>query len=268
MSHDPDPTVHSSPEERRAAEAVHALGEARIGAAFRERLRGSFVAGSFDAAARPPARRPTPIVPLFAFAAAASAVLLVWLGSAPPRWTFAGAAGAGELRIDGRVVDAADPGAVDAALAPGVLLVTSDSLELDLVLANRLTLEVTPGTELTLPDTPRRWFGGHASCEIVRGDARFATGREMPGRRFVVQSPLAAIEVTGTRFAVIAEPDGACVCVCVLDGSVSVTDPDGTTHAVTSGLRRTLFREADPDVGEMRPDERVKLAELADPDLN
>jgi hypothetical protein len=37
---------------------------------------------------------------------------------------------------------------------------------------------------------------------------------------------------------------------------------------VKGGLRRTLFREAEADVGEMRAEERTRLGLLADPDLH
>jgi ferric-dicitrate binding protein FerR (iron transport regulator) len=266
MSHDSDATMPSSPEERHAAEEVRALGEVRVDPAFRERLRRDFVAGSFAEAAQPPSRRPAPIVPLFAFAAAASAALLVWLGSAAPQWKYAGATGtSGEVWVCGHLMNPADSQAVEAMLHPGTSVRTTGDMQVDLVLADRLTVQVAPATELTVPDRPRRWFGGAAACDVLRGEARFMTGREMPGSRFVVRSPLATIEVTGTTFAVIVSADSACVCV--LDGSVTMTDPDGSRHAVAGGLRRTVFPEGKERVEEILPMERMKLEMLPQPDL-
>jgi ferric-dicitrate binding protein FerR (iron transport regulator) len=262
-----------TPEEQRAAQAVGALGQPRPEAGFRARLREQFVSGAIDAAAGPGSatvtpipRRRSPVVPLFGLAAAAAAAMLVWLGSAAPHWSYAGASGeSGEVWVCGKLMDHQDGAAIEAMLHPGTPVKTTGTMQVDLQLANRLTLQAAPGAEFTVPDTPRRWFGGPAFCEVGAGEVRFATGSEMPGSRFVIRSPLATIEVVGTTFAVIAGADSACVCV--LDGEVRMRDPDGTTHAVAAGKRRSVFRDGAVREEEILPMERMKLEMLPDPEL-
>jgi len=58
------------------------------------------------------------------------------------------------------------------------------------------------------------------------GEIRVTTGPSFPGAHLDVSTPVAAIEVSGTTFAVILEPHGTCVCV--LEGTVKVGRRD--TH--------------------------------------
>jgi ferric-dicitrate binding protein FerR (iron transport regulator) len=261
-------SVEPGPEERRAVEAVQALSEAPIDPSFRERLRARFVTGSLatEAVAVRAARRPARLVPRFAYAAAAAAAVLVWLGSTAPHWKYAGASGAsGEVWVSGHLMDPADVEAIEGMLHPGTSVRTTGEMQLDLTLVHRLSVQVAPESEITVPDRPRRWFGAAAACQVLRGEARFVTGPEMPGSRFVVRSSLATIEVTGTAFAVIASTDSACVCV--LEGRVTMTDRDGSAHEVPGGLRRTVFDDGRDHVGPILPMERMKLEMLSHPGL-
>jgi ferric-dicitrate binding protein FerR (iron transport regulator) len=270
-----------TPEQERAAEAVRGLGAVQPDPDFRARLREGFVTGTLAAASEASRKGPAApetgsgpgrsglIVSLFSLAIAASVAILIWLGSAAPTWEYAGASGEdGDLWVCGHLMDPADTTGIQAMLHEGTPIKTTGSMQMELTLPNRLTVQVAPEAEVTVPSTPRRWFGGDAVCEVRRGEVRFVTGREMPGERFLVESPLATIEVTGTTFAVITGPDSTCVCV--LEGEVRMMDADGSTHAVPAGERRSVFRDGNARQEEILPMERMKLTMLRDnasPDL-
>jgi ferric-dicitrate binding protein FerR (iron transport regulator) len=260
-----------SPEEERAVQAVRSLGDVPVDPDFRARLRREFVAGAIapgragETAHGPRAgRRPAAVVPLFGLAAAAAVAILIWLASEAPRWEYVGASGAsGELWVSGQRMDPEDADGIEAMLEPGAHIRTTGEMQVDIVLRNRLSVQVAPEAEVTVPDRPRRWFGGSAACEVMQGEIRFVTGPEMPGSRILVRAPLTSVEVTGTSFAVISGPDS--VCVCVLDGTVHMTDADGSAYAVPGGKRRTVFRSKPAHLEDILPMERMKLQMLPSP---
>jgi ferric-dicitrate binding protein FerR (iron transport regulator) len=269
VSHDePDVAREPTPEERRAAEAVRALAEPRAPEPFRADLRARFVSGAIaaDAAAAAPASapsvaaprgRPAPVVALFGLAAAAALAWLVWTGTEPDPWHYMGASGdSGEVWVSGRRMDPGDADGIQSMLRGGVPLRTTGTMQLDYAMHDQLSVQLAPESEMTVPEWPRRWMGDVASCQVARGEARFTTGPRY-GSRLQVSSPLAMIEVTGTTLAVISGADSSCVCV--LDGEVLMTDPDGTTHAVQAGTRRTVYRSAPSRVDDILPMERMKL---------
>lgn len=256
-----------SPEEESAAAAVRALGTPRMAEDFRARLRAQFVAGTFEERVPKvlPGRRShgPQVVALFGLAAAACIALVVWLGGQAPPWRWEGARGdAGRILISERAVDPADPAAAEAMLRPGASVRTTGSMEVDLSLKNRLSVQLAPGTKMTVPRWPHRWFGGAATCEVTEGEARFVTGAGFGDSRLLIRSTLASIEVTGTTLAVIAGADSTCVCV--LEGEVTMIDDDGATTSVPAGMRRALSRSGPPLVTEILPMERMKLEMVRD----
>lgn len=253
-----------TPEEERAAQAVRSLDGPRMDAAFRAGLRERFVSGTLGESARgeSPGRRRGAVIPLVGLAVAATAAFVVWMGSAVPHWTYGGAMGeTGELWVCGMLMDPGEPESIDAMLHAGTPVRTKGDLQVDLVLHDRLSLQLAPESEVTVPEWPKRWFGGAAACEVSRGEVRFATGPRYD-ERLEVRSPLAVVEVTGTTLAVISGADSSCVCV--LEGEVRMTDADGSVHLVEEGSRRTVYREGSPVVEEIFPQERMKLEMLRD----
>jgi len=260
-THDTDIPREPTPEERAAAEAVQALGGPRAPEEFRARLRTRFVSGAIeaDAPAADPvkARRSAPVVALFGLAAAAALSWLVWTGTQPDPWRYAGASGdSGEVWVCGHLMDPGDTDGIQAMLHAGTPIKTTGAMQFDYVMNDHLSVQLAPESEMTVPEWPRRWLGSTASCEVTYGEARFTTGPSYSSR-LLVTSPLATIEVTGTTLAVISGQDSSCVCV--LDGEVVMTDTDGTAHVVEAGTRRTVFREAPAHVMEILPMERMKL---------
>lgn len=250
-----------TPEERRAAEAVRALGPARPSDAFRAELRARFVSGAIEAAAEspPPAARSRrgSIVALFGLAAAAALSWLVWTGTQPDPWHYMGAPGdSGYVFVSGQRMDPGDTEGIQSMLHDGTPIRTTGNMQFDYGMHEHIVVQLAPGAEMTVPHWPRKWLGNVASCEVPHGEVRFTTGPRYASR-LRVASPLATVEITGTTLAVISGPDSSCVCV--LDGEVHMTDADGSQHVVEAGTRRTVFRSAPPIVEEILPMERMKL---------
>jgi len=261
-THDTDIPREPTPEERQAAEAVRALGEARAPEAFRARLRAQFVSGAIEAdapASGPATRRgrPAPIIALFGLAAAAALSWLVWTGTQPDPWHYMGASGdSGEIFVSGQPMAPDDSAGIQSMLQSGAPIRTTGTMQFDYAMHEHLSVQLAPESEMTVPAWPHRWLGNTASCEVMYGEARFTTGPRYSSR-LLVSSPLATIEVTGTTLAVISGEDSSCVCV--LDGEVLMTDADGTQHVVEAGTRRTVHRGQPAHVMDILPMERMKL---------
>jgi len=124
-------------------------------------------------------------------------------------------------------------------------------------------MQLSPGTELTLPSPPGRWFGRHARASVDRGLVRVTTGKNFDGARLAITTPEATVHVTGTTLAVIAEAAGTCVCV--LEGTAHVRPHRGTMTRVHPGRQCEVSRgDGASKLGDMREAERPKLLDLRD----
>jgi hypothetical protein len=252
---------------------------------YRARLKEAFGTGAIEHPAtgspaheRPDRLGPSPLLPptpipiprrrqsaLWTGLAAAAAILIAVLAGVfnrGPEWTLTAVRGEGEVRLDGVAVDASDLEGMARHVRPGVQIEVPPGMEVDLMADRVMAIGLTGGTDLTVPPTPPRWFARRAELHVRSGEIRVATGPSFPGAHLDVSTPVAAIEVTGTTFAVILEPHGTCVCV--LEGMVKVGRRD--THKmgeVPAGRLRFVFRDSrEPVYEEMRPLERTKLAEF------
>jgi ferric-dicitrate binding protein FerR (iron transport regulator) len=254
-----------TPAEQEAQQSVRALPEVEASAEFRDRLRRQFVDGFPGVVERRPARV-TPIAVRFGLPLALAATLaaLVFTLNRGPAWTVSGFEGAGTVYVAGKAMDAGNAPEFARALRPGVSLRADDEMQLDLMSAGHVALQLAPGAEVTLPKPPGRWFGREVSCTVKQGEVRFVTGPRFPGSKLRIGGPSAGVEVTGTTLAVIV--DAMLTCVCVLDGEVRVMMM-GTnrTEMVTEGHRCTVQDiGAEPEMEEISDMERMKLTMLRD----
>jgi len=253
-------------EERRVQAALRALPTPAAAPDFRAELRERFVSGSIPEGAA--TRRPGRVVPMpwVGGIVAAAAVLagLFFVLNRGSAWEFAGATGGGSVRVGEEIVPSERASELlPGRLRPGLAVRLEGEVQLDLVSPNVLAVQMAPGSEMTVPGLPGRWLGRSISCEVERGEVRFVTGPGFAGTRLVIGAPAAAIEVTGTTFAVIASSDSTCVCV--LDGEVRMRGRDGVTEIVPAGKRRTVSGETgEAIVEEIFPGERMKLEMLRD----
>jgi ferric-dicitrate binding protein FerR (iron transport regulator) len=254
-THGPDPVT---PAEARARDAVRGLEPPRADAAFRERLKRDFVTGRIGerrVLELPIAwhRRRAWRLALAPVAVAALAVAVV-VANRGPRWEVLETEGTGIVIVDQTAVPLAHADQLQRRLRPGARVRVPEGSELELAAAGSMVVQITAGTEFTLPASPGRWFARGVAGAVRGGVIRVTTGPAFHGARLRVDTPEATVDVTGTTLAVICEPVGTCVCV--YDGVVRVGARGGTAEAVASGHRRFVFNDGRaPELAEIRPAE-------------
>jgi len=238
-------------------------------------LRDEFIRGAFGEDAVPaPAARPTAVRRPAARAwsrglaalGAAAAVLVVglaaWSLNPGPRWRPVGNADVdGNVMIDGEPVPAGDLASLEDALAPGATLEWRGHGDLALVSQGQLALAIAPGTRMTLPEPPPRWFGRTTHGRVEEGEIRLTSGPGFHGARVSITTPQATVAMIGTTLAVICEPMGTCVCV--FEGEVRVTAGAHDMGMVPAGHRQVVFADGrTPERAEIRPNENVELGRM------
>jgi ferric-dicitrate binding protein FerR (iron transport regulator) len=257
----------ATPEAARARQALRSLAPPRAERAFRERLKRDFVTGRIGErrALEVPVTWHRPLAWRLALAPAALALLAIaaWVGDRGPGWSVMASRGEGMAVVDGASVPLARREALGRRLRPGARLTVPAGAEVELASISGLVVQVTAGTEFTLPATPGRWLHRRVRGAVRHGEVRITTGHAFAGALLRLDTPEAAVEVTGTTLAVICEPAGTCVCV--YDGVVRV-GPHGTgMDRVANGRRRFVFNDGrPPESAEIRPTENVGLATFRD----
>jgi len=254
-----------TPEQKQARTLLASLPIPSASPQFRERLKREFVAGTVRsperAAATIPWYRTPGFAPLGIVAAAAILVLAFGLANRGPAWKLYSPVSGGTLIVDGTPVGLDSIESLDPYLKPGSRISIEDPVDVTLICSNQLILQLAPGSEITLPDRPGRWFDRTVRASVLRGRVRVTTGDRFAGARLVVETPEASVEILGTTVSVILESFGTCVCV--FEGHVSAA-PSGTEPvAVEAGTRRVIFNDGrPPEVIDIRPDEFERLRVL------
>jgi hypothetical protein len=150
---------------------------------------------------------------------------------------------------------------LERLMKPGVRLRVPEGVQMVLMARGAMVMQATPGTDVTLPKPPGRWFGRSSQGEVRAGEVRLTTGPRFRGARLALTTPEAQVHVTGTTLAVICDPEGTCVCV--LEGHVMVGRREGPMAGVDGGRRRFVYNDdREPEAAEMRPVEAEQLALL------
>lgn len=288
----PDPDRAPLTVEQEAARAaVRALDVPVASAEFRARMRAAFVSGDFgDVDATSPSteealssarshvephvaessrtsrtRRRTPArgwrLPL-SIAAAAVVLLGIGLANRGGGWTVTAVGANPTVTIDGQEVSCSDLSPIEAALHAGCHIVVPENGRLELLNASNFLVELGGGVEFTLPRAPGRWFGRDVHSEVGgTGTVRVATASRFEGATYRLRTSSTELTVTGTAFTVIHAEDS--VCLCVLEGEVSATLPDGSVASIGAG-RRVFVSSGDGliDHGPMLEREREALLAL------
>jgi len=255
------------PKEFRVQEKLRNASAPVAEASFRDRLKREFASGSFTerpvVVPLPPHRRKGRMRWITGLAAAASVTIVAAALNQPPQWTALPTSGSGSLIVNGVSLPVRNSAELTRRLRPGSRVLLQSTQDLDLVSSGLLAMQLSPGTELTLPSPPGRWFGRQARASVNRGLVRVTTGRHFGGARLAITTPEATVHVTGTTLAVIAEPAGTCVCV--LEGTAHVRPHRGAMTRVHPGSQYEVSRGAGATkVGDMREAERPKLRDLRD----
>lgn len=268
MTNEPfeEPTL----EEAHARAALRGIEIPPADPALRARLRHQFVSGAIETTVRPGAK----VVPfpwlrhgtgrwMAAAAAAAAIVVTVLTLDRGPDWTLLATSGIGIVVVDGVPVPLEHREELSRAIRPGVRVRVPESAMLEIANPGNLVVQITGGTDATIPAPPGRWFGRVIHAGIESGEFRITTGPRFAGATLAVSSPEAEIEVRGTTLAVIREPGGTCVCV--YEGVVKVGEKRGPMVDVGHGRRRFVFNDGrDPELAEIRETEVAKLGEFRD----
>jgi hypothetical protein len=257
------PDAPLSPEELAVQRLLRESPEPEPRAAFRDRLRREFTEGRVQPRT---SANPSPFHGAFAFLrlaiplAAAVVLLTLWMNQAP-HWRLVDSRAGTFLRIDGENFDTGDTKPLLRMLRAGARVQTPESLGVTLLSPGHLAIKILPGTDMTLPAPPRRWFGRSTRASIATGEMHVTTDHSFHGARLFVNTPELEVEVVGTTVAIIRPEFGTCICV--LDGTVLVAPHDGVKEPVSSGRRFTFFREEGRiDRGDILPMERTKLGEF------
>ncbi len=198
-----------------------------------------------------------------ALAAAAAIAIVAGVLNAPARWVALPSGGTGSLVIDGVAVPVSQTAEITRRIRPVSRVRLECVRDLDLVSEGALAMQLSPGTEVVMPHAPGRWFGRSSQASVEAGHLRITTGQRFHGAQLSIATPDAAIQITGTTLAVIAESSGTCVCV--LEGVAKVGPRGGAMMPVAACSRCEIPRGGGEMVmGEMRDAERPKLADLRD----
>lgn len=259
-----DSPLELSEPQRRARDAVRSLPAPEADPAFRARLAREFAAGTVA----PPRPRVLPwfrrrgLARVWVPAAAAAALAIaVGVANRGPAWRVTAVTGEGVAVVDGRPVPLGHLDELRRLVRPGARVRVPDGARIEITSPERAVVEFTPGTDVTVPEVPGRWFARRVSAEVRAGELRITTGRAFHGARLSISTPEAMVQVTGTTLAVICDPDGTCVCV--LEGTVRVGPHGGDMVAVGHGHRRFVYNDArPPETAAIRPVEQVELTRL------
>lgn len=140
---------------------------------------------------------------LVAGATVAVAAVLVAFGFAlnpGPRWKIAATQDAeGNVLLDDDPVPAADVEALADLLQPGTWIEWRGHGDLELVSGGAVALAIAPGTLVTLPSPPPRYFARAARCTLAEGTLRIVPGPAFRGATLTIETPARSFTTGGDR---------------------------------------------------------------------
>ncbi len=225
---------------RAVRDAVAARSHARPDPAFRARLKQEFMAGRFGSRSVPLPRRPWFVRPALLLPMAASLLVVAGLlANRGPDWRVVSVHGDGRVLVGGTPFAPAERERIAAAIRRGGEVSIEGAVTLDVVVPGVVAVAIGPGTRLTLPASPGRWWSRGMRARVGAGDAYFSTGRAFHGAQLTVHTPELEAVAVGTSFAVLRHESGSCVCV--MQGRVRVAKAAGGEAVdVPEGMRRMV----------------------------
>lgn len=239
----------SNPDLTSARDALRQLPAVRADGTFRSRLKELFVSGRIaerqDLAPERPRRRRNLARWILPAAAAAGLLLALGVLNRGPNWMLVASRGEGKIIADGHPLQARDAAQIAKRLRAGTTIRLEREAEMEILCANRMVVQLTPGTEMTVPGVPGRWFARNVRTEVHGGEARITTGPGFRGARLRITTLEVEVQVSGTTLAVIR--DAASTCVCAYDGELLVGPRGGTLKRLATGWRRILYNDGRPE---------------------
>lgn len=251
--------------EQRIREAIRSVGAVRADAAFRERLKRGFINGTIsEPAVTPQEPRARALLRWgWILVPAAAAVLLfaLFLPKPAPTWTVQAMHGEGRIEIDGQTLPMNDPVLVAGALGSGGHVRLIEGGSLDLLLDDRLLVEMDERADVTVPVPPKRGSADLLLSEVHHGELRIKTGPGFPGMELHILTAEGRTEIVGTIVSVY-RGDGF-TCVCVLEGTARIGADEARLEEIPQGMRKVMFGDGRPPmVTEIEPQHEAGLLEF------
>lgn len=191
--------------------------------------------------------------------AALAAILNGGLGGGD--WKISALEGDGIPSVDGRPIPSTHADQLAGRIRPGARLRVPRGLTLEIRSRGALSIEITPGTDVTVPRTPGRWWGRRIACELEGGAIRIAAEEGFRGATLIVFTPAARVELAPGAVLVAAEPRGTRIGV--LEGRAVAAPPGSARVTVAPGGESFLYSAAiEPAGGALGADERGALERL------
>lgn len=252
-------------QQEQVRDMVRELTEVPANPEFRARLAREFMTGAILG------RTPVEVIPRrsplrtflrWAYVPAAAAALLIAFNFANqgPDWKVIGTSSGGVVRVDGDRVGVQSVDRLESLIHPGAVIRVSPNAELTLLGPETLVLQAAPGTEMTIPNMPGRWFGNTMRARVINGEARFVTGPGFAGRSLVVDTPEGRVQVTGTIISVLRNEEMGVTCICVMTGEARIGMNSGDMETIPAGKRKVMFADGrEPMVVDILPEHRDGL---------
>ncbi len=143
--------------------------------------------------------------------------------------------------------------------SPGTALSLGSPLRIDG--AGEVSLRLAAGATVRLSGPASLDFAGdpdHVELRLGSGRLEVSVTHRRADQSFAVALPDGRVEVRGTRFVVMASPEGSWVEVS--EGTVAAFDRDGTDHTVAAPSRYSFVPSAPADLPMPRPSARPPIS--------
>ena len=158
-----------------------------------------------------------------------------------PGPVYLGSNGEGQVTVNGRVIDADDPASLGQALKSGSRVQVGAGGSLDILYPGSFALRLGEGSDLVLPRRPGRWTGRSTEAEMAFGEVSVRTGPDLQGGQLVIRTAEGSAVIEGTLVSVFRNE--ALTCVCLFEGSASITTETADLGKLSPGKRWVLFSD-------------------------
>jgi len=139
--------------------------------------------------------------------------------------------------------------------------------EIGIQLGDQLRFNLMPGSKITLPKPPGRWFNKKRVIQLAEGEIYGTTGGNPLAFNLSVKTEEATARILGTTFAVFRFDFGTCVCLWTGGVEVTPVDADEATRMLEE-MKFIVYNDGrDPVMLPIDDMERMKLSMTHDAGL-
>jgi len=119
-----------------------------------------------------------------------AAAAFAWALNPGPQWRVADWQVAdGNVLLDDEPIPAVDVEALGELLLPGTTIEWRGKGDLEFISSHAAVIALAPGTVVTLPAPPPRWFARAVACSLAEGTLRFVPGPDFRGASLTIRTP-------------------------------------------------------------------------------